>query len=113
MKLRTLTTTMITAGFAAIIATHSFAGGSGQHSAQSTNHSGQASVHGSAAVVTTAATVLAVPVIAVGGSFAITGAALESVGTGAMEVGVEMIPVEQVQTKPRHIVTPDGKPTLD
>jgi hypothetical protein len=99
--------------FATLFVTPSFAGPSGQHSAQSANHSGQAASHGSAAVSTGAASVIAFPIFAFGASVAISGAALEEIGEGALTLGNDLSRVGTGQPAITHGVKPNGAPTLD
>ncbi len=97
----------------ALIATPSFAGASGQHSAQSVDHSAQAASHGSAAVVTGAAAVIAVPIVAFGSVFTVSGAALEEVGEGSVTAGTELLRAGTGQPTNNHAIKADGAPTLD
>lgn len=96
-----------------LAATASFAGPSGQHSAQSVDHSGQAASHGSAAIVSGAATVTAVPIMLFGTTLAISGAALKEVGEGTVGIGNDLYREGTVQAMAPRIVTPNGAPTLD
>jgi len=98
---------------ATLFAAPAFAGGSGQHSAQSVDHSGQAASHGSLAVSTGVATVTAVPIMVFGSTMAVSGAALEEVGEGALALGNDLARAGSNQPNVTVIVTPNGPPTLD
>lgn len=80
----------------------SLAGPSSQHSTQSIDQSGQAASHGSAAISTGAATVIAVPILTVGISVAISGAALATVPKGSIAHGNDLA-----------TIPPNAAPTLD
>jgi hypothetical protein len=97
----------------ALIATPSFAGANGQHSAQSVDHSAQATSHGSAAVVTGAAAVIAVPIVAFGSVFTVSGAAIEEVGEGSVTAGTELLRAGTGQPTNNPVIKADGAPTLD
>jgi len=96
-----------------LVATPSFAGASGQHSAQSVDHSAQAASHGSAAFVTGTATVIAVPIVAFGSVFTVSGAAIEEVGEGSVTAGTELLRAGTGQPANTNTIKADGAPTLD
>lgn len=98
---------------AALSVTPSFAGPSGQHSAQSVDHSVQGASHGSAAVSTGTAAVVAVPIVAFGAVIAISGVALEEVGQGSLALGNDLSRVGTGQPILLQDVQPNGAPTLD
>ena len=107
-----ITRTVLFAIAISAAAAPAFAGPSGQHSDQALLHSGQAVGHGSAAVASGTATVVAVPIVAAGSVIAVTGAALESIGTGAMDAGLELSTVGATPDVQR-IPAPNAAPSLD
>lgn len=98
---------------ATLCAVPSFAGPSGQHSAQAAGHSGQAASHSSAALATGAAAVIAVPLAVTGAGLAISGAAIADVGAGSVALGNDLSRVGTGQPVLRQEVRPDPAPTLD
>lgn len=108
----TIRTTLLALAISAI-AVPAFAGPSGQHSDQALQHSGQAVGHGSAALATGTASVVAIPIVAAGSVIAVTGAALESVGTSAMDAGLELSAVGTLPVTTHTRVKPNAAPSLD
>ncbi|WP_223428465.1 hypothetical protein [Tateyamaria pelophila] len=90
-----------------------FADPSSQHSEQALQHSSQAVGHGSAAIATGTASIVAVPIVAAGSVIAVTGSALESIGTGAIDAGVELSTFGTLSVNGGDTVTPNAAPTLD
>ena len=93
-----------------------------QHATQSADHSAQAASHGVSAAASGVATVSAVPVLAGGSVLAVTGAALEQVGNGAVNasvdvleqgVGVQTCGAMTVHGRTTQCVAPDGPPRLN
>lgn len=103
----------IIAFLAACAVTPALAGPSEQHSAQALDHSGAAASEGSAAVASGVAEVTSVPIILFGSSVAVTGAALEEVGEGSVDLGVELNRAATGVPARTPTITPDGPPKLD
>lgn len=98
---------------ATLATTSAFAGASGQHSAQSVDHGVHSGGHSSAAVSTGTAVVIAVPIIVFGSAVTISGAALETVGHGAVAVGDDLSRAATTVPAGEPVVRPDRAPTLD
>ncbi len=95
-----------------LTATPSFSGPSSQHSARAIDHSGQAASHGSAAASTGLATVAAVPILTFGSVVAVSGAALEQVGTGAQKLGEDLLPPQASHRQEPPKLRPNDPPVL-
>lgn len=95
-----------------------YAGDSIGHSAAAGQHSSAAVGHAGAATVSGVATSVAVPIMSVGSAAAVSGAAVEHVGTKTIVVGSEIIArtndaLPLGAHEPLHHVKPDVAPSLD
>ena len=77
---------------------------------QSADHSATAASYGSAAVGTSVATVVAVPLVVSGGALAISGTAIQDVGTGSLRAGSDVL---VGQPAPQMTLAPNAAPTLN
>lgn len=79
------------------------------NAARAVDHSVAASAYGSAAVGESVATAVAVPIIVTGGALALSGAGIQGIGVGSMQIGASVF-----QDPPAPMtITPNGAPTLN